>query len=124
MAGFDVYYDTGSHRPRKYFADRDEAISWANDHADQNPEVFAQTAIYRPPNPANDAKVATLDAFADVLADRVGGAQDNHRALEHRGEPVGGECWRTFTAGDITNMISDAARQVGVYGWKPKGSDS
>jgi hypothetical protein len=122
MAGFDVYYNTATGRPRKYFADGQEAISWADDHADQSPEVFAQTSIYQPPNPVRDAKVATLDAFTDVLADWVNGAKENHDALDHRGEPVGEECWTRFYAGDITTMINDAARQVGVYGYQPKGS--
>lgn len=122
MAGFDVYFNTTTGRPRKFFADRHEAISWANDHADQSPEVFAQTSIYQPPNPVKDAMRETLDAVSDVLASWVNGAKENHDALGHRGEPVGEECWTRFHAGDITNMIDDAAHQVGIHGYQPKGS--
>lgn len=86
MAGFDVYFNTTTGRPRKFFADRHEAISWA------------------------------------VLASWVNGAKENHDALGHRGEPVGEECWTRFHAGDITNMIDDAAHQVGIHGYQPKGS--
>jgi hypothetical protein len=121
--GFDVYYDNGNTRPRKYFATRDEAVAWADKHADKGPEVYKQVFEYRPrANPQFVGKVETLDAFADVLAEWVKGAKENHEALDHRGEPAGEECWTRFYAGDITNMIDDAARRVGVFGWQPKGS--
>lgn len=121
--GFDVYYDNVNTRPRKYFADRDEAITWADKHADKDPEVFEQVPVYKPsPVADREAKRAVLDAFTDVLADWVNGAKENHDACEHRGEPVGEECWTRFYAGDITHMIDDAARQVGIYGYQPKGS--
>lgn len=121
--GFDVYYDNGNTRPRKYFADREEAITWADKHADKDPEVFEQVPAYKPqPDPNRVGKVEALDALADVLAGWVDGAKANHDALGHRGEPAGEECWTRFYAGDITNMIDDAARQVDVYGYQPKGS--
>jgi hypothetical protein len=49
-----------------------------------------------------------------VLDDWIKGARENHEALGHRNENRGGECWRSFHAEDIRNMINDAARELGL----------
>jgi hypothetical protein len=49
-----------------------------------------------------------------VLDDWIRGGRENHEALGHRDENRGEECWRSFTPGDIRNMINDAARELGL----------
>ena len=60
-----------------------------------------------------------LSALLRVLDDWIGGARENHVALEHRGESRGSECWTRFHPQDIRHMVNDAAREVGVPEFAP-----
>lgn len=62
----------------------------------------------------DDAMRTALQAVLDSLDGWIEGAQANHDGIGHRGELVGGECWRSFAPGDIRNMVNDAAREIGV----------
>jgi hypothetical protein len=55
-----------------------------------------------------------LKRLLDVLDGWIEGARSNHDALDHRGEPMGGECWTQFHPDDIRAMVNDAAREMGV----------
>lgn len=59
-------------------------------------------------------KRQALAIMRAVLDDWIKGAKENHEACAHRHENRGEECWRTFHAQDIRNMINDAARELGV----------
>lgn len=59
-------------------------------------------------------KRQALAIMRAVLDDWIKGARENHEALGHRHENAGEECWRTFHASDIRNMINDAARELGL----------
>lgn len=58
------------------------------------------------------ARYDVLRSMVNVVAGWIEGAQGNHEALGHRGEPLGGECWRSFAPDDIGRMINDAAREA------------
>lgn len=60
------------------------------------------------------AKRVALATVLTTLDGWIEGAQDNHRALEHRGENTGAECWRRYAPEDIRAMVNDAAREVHV----------
>lgn len=60
------------------------------------------------------AQYTALVAMLAVVDGWVEGAQENHEALQHRGESIGSECWTQFHPDDIRNMINDAAREVGT----------
>jgi hypothetical protein len=71
------------------------------------------------PGPRKGSEVAAdkrqaLAIMRAVLDDWIKGARENHEALGHRNENRGGECWRSFHAEDIRNMINDAARELGL----------
>ena len=59
-------------------------------------------------------KRQALAIMRAVLDDWIKGAKENHEACQHRYENRGEECWRTFHAEDIRNMINDAARELGL----------
>lgn len=44
----------------------------------------------------------------------IEGARENHDALDHRGEPVGEECWTRWHPADVRSMINDVAREFAV----------
>lgn len=44
----------------------------------------------------------------------IQGARENHDALDHRGEPMGEECWTRWHPADVRSMINDVAREFGV----------
>lgn len=56
------------------------------------------------------ASATALRTFLTVLDGWIDGARVNHYALGHRDEPIGEECWRSFTPDDIRTMVDDAAR--------------
>lgn len=62
----------------------------------------------------DEAQRGALRVLLSVLDDWISGARDNHRAMEHRAEPVGDECWRHFHPADIRAMVNDAARDLGL----------
>lgn len=64
-------------------------------------------------------KRQALAIFRAVLDDWIRGAKENHEALGHRRENRGEECWRTFHAQDIRNMVNDAARELGLEEFPP-----
>lgn len=55
-----------------------------------------------------------LKSLLNVLDDWIIGARHNHKAMGHRAEPVGSECWRSFHPADIRTMVNDAARDLGL----------
>lgn len=55
-----------------------------------------------------------LQTLHGVLDGWIEGARANHDGLDHRGEPVGDECWTRYAPADIRNMINDAARELGL----------
>ena len=55
-----------------------------------------------------------LASLLNVLDDYILGARHNHAGMEHRAEPVGTECWRSFHPADIRTMVNDAARDLGL----------
>lgn len=59
-------------------------------------------------------KRQALAIFRAVLDDWIRGARENHEASGHRGENTGEECWRTFLAEDVRNMVNDAAQEMGL----------
>jgi hypothetical protein len=64
-----------------------------------------------------EAQRGALRVLLSVLDDSISGARRNHRAMEHRAEPVGDECWRHFHPADIRVMVNDAAREMGIAGF-------
>jgi hypothetical protein len=112
---FAVYYNTANNRPRKHFDHQEDAVAWADQHVDKDPEVVQEVAVYKP-DPAKVAKKAALVEALQAMREAVDGwsetAKENHEALGHRGESAGQECWRTFDTSDIYNMIEDARRQL------------
>lgn len=71
------------------------------------------------PGPRKGSEMAAdkrqaLAIMRAVLDDWIKGAKENHEACAHRHENRGEECWRTFHAQDIRNMINDAARELGI----------
>lgn len=71
------------------------------------------------PGPRKSSEMAAdkrqaLAIMRAVLDDWIKGARENHEASGHRHENRGEECWRTFHAQDIRNMINDAARELGL----------
>lgn len=68
------------------------------------------------PTPA-DPRAAQSQALYAMLVNLDGwidGAKENHEALEHRGENIGSECWRSFEAADIRTMVNDVCRELGI----------
>jgi hypothetical protein len=55
-----------------------------------------------------------LAKLLGVLDGWIEGARSNHDGLDHRGEPMGSECWTQFHPSDIRRMVNDAAREVGL----------
>lgn len=55
-----------------------------------------------------------LTTVLEALDGWIESAHENHGALDHRGEPRGGECWRQFHPQDIRLMVGDAARQLKI----------
>jgi hypothetical protein len=55
-----------------------------------------------------------LRTVLNVLDQWIAGARENHEALGHRGEGLGGECWQSHHSNDIRQMVNDAARDLGL----------
>lgn len=51
--------------------------------------------------------LSTLDGWIEVT-------RENHGALEHRGEPVGQECWRQLAVQDVRDIVASAATWLGI----------
>jgi hypothetical protein len=114
-------------RTPAYYTVEQDAVAFADKHADQNPVVLRvlETPVYRPElAPVKATQRKTLEAVLTVLSDWVKGAKANHEALDHRGENVGEECWRLWSESDFRSMVDDTARDLGIYGItaKKKGS--
>lgn len=58
------------------------------------------------------ARYDVLRSMVNIVAGWVEGAKENHEACDHRGEPLGDECWRSFAPDNIGRMINDAAREA------------
>lgn len=75
----------------------------------------AEKVAERPRTPELDeAKRDALWAVLRVLNDWIETSFENHWANEHRGEPVGSECWTRFHPQDFRKMVNDAAREMGI----------
>lgn len=75
----------------------------------------AVTKTLADPLPAGAASCRrTLGVVLRTLDFWIEGAKENHEAMQHRGENIGSECWRSFAPDDIRNMINDAATELGL----------
>ena len=64
-----------------------------------------------------DHRAAASLALYSLLVNLDGwidGARSNHDGLDHRGEPMGEECWTQYHPADIRNMVNDVARELGL----------
>lgn len=81
--------------------------------ADQDPAELVK--LYAPVVPNNGEAVSlALYTMLVNLDGWIEGARSNHDALDHRGEPMGEECWTRWHPADIRSMVNDVARELGV----------
>lgn len=78
------------------------------------PVAAAAEPIVTKGSELSSVKRAALGAVLDALDGWIEAARENHKAMEHRGENVGDECWRRFAPSDVRDMVDDAARALGV----------
>ena len=90
--------------------------------------VGGEFVYSRKPAPPRTAPVAdpphtgvacrqSLAAMLRMLDSWIDGARENHRAVGHRNENTGEECWRTFAPDDIRRMVNDVAQELGLAGF-------
>jgi hypothetical protein len=91
------------------------AVAASYDLLRKDPAAMAARPASTPVDVAlSTAKRDALWAVLRALNGWIEGSFENHWANEHRGEPVGSECWTRFHPQDFRKMVNDAAREVGI----------
>ena len=55
-----------------------------------------------------------LQTLLKALDGWIARTRENHTANGHRGEPVGGECWRSLHPEDVRTLVNDVSRAMGL----------
>ncbi len=94
---------------------RDRLPSKVDDAPEIVVEPPAEYDLHRLTTPTDQRAAAmALTAVLVMLDFYILAVRENHQALDHRYEPVGDECWRSYHPVDIRQMVMDAARSLGL----------